>query len=96
MIKRRFVGILFIIFGYLMSYALYKIFGETLKVAFHHGDFFWIVGMPIMCVGGVLFLTTLNTQRKIFLGLFGKILLSLLGIIWIVAVYLFFWNRVKF
>lgn len=80
------------IFGYSSSYALHIMLGENLQKSFHKGEFFWVIGMPLICAGGVLFATTLNAQKEINLSLPGKILLLFLIIIWAVGVFmLFFW-----
>jgi hypothetical protein len=90
--KRRIIAFLIIIFGYSLSYALHTVLGKNSHKGFHEGDFFWVIGMPLICAGVVLFITTLSRQKQINVGIAGKILLLFLIIIWAVGVFaLFFW-----
>ena len=89
MTERRVIAFLIAIFGYSLSYALHIMLGKYSYRGFHEGDFFWVIGVSLMCIG-VVFITTLSGQKEISLGIAGKILLLSLIIIWAVGVFAFF------
>ena len=92
MTKRRIIAFLIAIFGYSLSYALHTTLGENSHRGFHEGNFFWVIGMPLICIGVALFINTVSEQKKIRLSIAGKILLLFLIVIWVVGVFgLFFW-----
>ncbi|MEA1897775.1 MAG: hypothetical protein U9N53_08955 [Bacteroidota bacterium] len=79
--------------GLSSSFILYFVFDRPNNIKFMSSDFFWLVGMPVLCVG----LIFINTRKKedLSLGLFGKILLGVLALIWIFMVIMLFVDKIK-
>jgi hypothetical protein len=81
--KRKISGLILIFAGYILSYALYSIlFKEQHVYGFFHSDSFYIIGLPIMFFGAVLFLPFIK-KEDLRIGLFAKILLSIVVLVWL-------------
>lgn len=72
---------LIILFGFVLSSIIY-FSNKGYWQDFLHSNIFWTIFMPIFIVGGVL----LRSPEDLKIGLFGKILLAILGLIWIFAI----------
>lgn len=72
---------LIILSGFALSSVIY-LCSKGYWQDFLHSNIFWTIFMPIFIVGGVL----LRSPEDLKIGLFGKILLAILGLIWIFAI----------
>lgn len=80
--SKKSLGIILMVLGFLMSAILFLILGRGDISDFFRTDFFWIIGMPIICVGLVIYTIAIN-KKELKIGLFSKILLFILILIWI-------------
>jgi len=84
--RRKKLGIIFILGGYILSYLLYTfLFDEQHVHGFFHSDSFSIIGLPVMFFGAILFLPFIR-REDLKIGLFAKLLLSIVIIVWLALV----------
>ncbi len=70
--------------GISISLWVYYFLGITNDIKFFSSNAFWTFAMPSICVGGVI-LTALK-KKEAKLGIFAKVLLSVLIIAWVFLV----------
>ena len=82
--SKRITGLFLVIIGLLVSAGLFIGLGKDGFPVFFHSDLFWVVGMPIICMGLALIVLPRKNTTQPLLGLWGKLFLFLL-----LAIYLF-------
>ena len=79
--------------GLISSFILYFVFDRPNNIKFMSSDFFWLIGMPVLCAG--LIFINAKGKEDLSLGLFGKILLGILSIIWIFMVIMIIVGKIR-
>lgn len=79
----RKIGLFITLIGLVLSLILYYFLDIDNSLGFLHSSIFWIIGMPVMCFGAILFSFS---RKELKIGLFAKILLSLIILFWFVGV----------
>lgn len=86
MYNKKSLGIILMVLGLLISAILFLTLDRGNISDFFHTEIFWIIGMPIICVGLAIYTIAIN-KKELKIGLFSKILLSILILIWIGSVF---------
>ena len=83
--SKRIMGFFLVIIGLLVSAGLFISLGKNGLAVFFHSDVFWVIGMPIICVGLALIVIPHKNITQPLLGVSGRIFLFLLLVIYFFA-----------